>query len=29
VFSQLGFWGWLCIVLAVVWVLSDLGVIGS
>ena len=29
VFSQLGFWGWLCIVLAVVWALSDLGVIGS
>jgi hypothetical protein len=29
VFSQLGFWGWVCLVLAAVWVLSDLGVIGS
>jgi hypothetical protein len=29
VFGQMGFWGWLCVVLAVVWVLSDLGVIGS
>lgn len=27
VFSQLGFWGWVCIVLAVVWALSDMGVI--
>lgn len=29
VFGQGQFWMWLCLVLAVVWVLSDLGVIGS
>jgi len=29
VFSQLGFWGWVILVLAVVWLADYTGVIGS